>query len=74
MLLALFRSVALADASPPECATEPDGAELFARSWVLLDPRSPAGDGLGPVYNDVSCAACHSLGGQGGAGPRSRNV
>ncbi len=52
----------------------PDGAELFHRTWVAFDPRSPAGDGLGPVFNDVSCAVCHTLGGPGGAGPNDKNV
>ncbi len=32
------------------------------------------GDGLGPLYNETSCIACHGLGGPGGAGPESKNV
>ena len=27
------------------------------------------GDGLGPVYNDSSCVACHNSGGNGGQDP-----
>src|SRR5437764_9370036 len=27
----------------------PDGKELFAREWISHDPRSPRGDGVGPV-------------------------
>ncbi len=58
------------------------GRELFTRVWRPLDPRcrdddfaSPRfGDGLGPVFNDTSCVACHSLGGVGGAGPAEKNV
>ena len=58
------------------------GRELFTRVWLPADPRcrddnvmSPrSGDGLGPVFNDTSCVACHSLGGVGGAGPREKNV
>ena len=42
------------------------GRELFDREWQPGDLRSPAGDGLGPVYNDTSCVACHNLGGTGG--------
>ncbi len=36
--------------------------------------RSPHGDGLGPVFNDSSCVACHNAGGSGGGGPSSKNV
>jgi len=50
------------------------GAELFAREWLPGDPRSHGGDGLGPVYNETSCIACHHQGGVGGAGPVSTNV
>jgi RNA polymerase sigma factor (sigma-70 family) len=50
------------------------GAMLFAKEWAPDDPMSHAGDGLGPVYNDTSCVACHSLGAPGGAGPESKNV
>ena len=50
------------------------GRELFTREWVPGDPRSFAGDGLGPAYNEHSCVACHNLGGTGGAGPNDRNV
>ncbi len=45
---------------PPE---EPArGEALFAKEWLPDDPRGHGGDGLGPVYNDTSCVACHSLG------------
>src|SRR6516162_4470704 len=50
------------------------GKELFTREWVAGDRRSHAGDGLGPVYNAQSCAACHKLGGIGGAGTNETNV
>ena len=32
------------------------------------------GDGLGPVFNDSSCVACHNQGGIGGGGAASKNV
>jgi CxxC motif-containing protein (DUF1111 family) len=51
-----------------------DGAEIFAREWIPGDARSHGGDGLGPVFNDSSCVACHNQGGVGGAGPASKNV
>src|SRR5947209_7560153 len=50
------------------------GKELFTREWVAGDRRSHAGAGLGPVYNAQSCAACHRLGGIGGAGTNETNV
>jgi CxxC motif-containing protein (DUF1111 family) len=50
------------------------GAEIFNREWMPNDSRSHGGDGLGPVYNDTSCVACHNAGGSGGAGPVSKNI
>lgn len=46
-----------------------EGKKLFLREWEAGKPASPGGDGLGPMYNARSCAACHKLGGIGGAGP-----
>jgi len=53
---------------------EARGLLLFAKEWVPNDPMSHGGDGLGPVYNETSCVACHGLGAPGGAGPESKNV
>lgn len=50
------------------------GKELFEHEWTAGDPLAGKGDGLGPVFNDVSCVACHFQGGTGGAGPNSANV
>jgi RNA polymerase sigma factor (sigma-70 family) len=50
------------------------GELLFTKEWAPNDPLSRGGDGLGPVYNDTSCVACHGLGAPGGAGPESKNV
>jgi CxxC motif-containing protein (DUF1111 family) len=50
------------------------GRELFEREWLPGDSRAHGGDGLGPVYNDSSCIACHNLGGGGGGGAASKNV
>jgi CxxC motif-containing protein (DUF1111 family) len=52
------------------------GAELFATEWLprQRDAKGGLGDGLGPVYNETSCVACHHQGGLGGAGPTSTNV
>ncbi|WP_166828677.1 di-heme oxidoredictase family protein [Thalassoroseus pseudoceratinae] len=53
---------------------EISGAELFQREWLPDDSRSHGGDGLGPVFNDSSCVACHNQGGAGGGGPLGKNV
>ena len=50
------------------------GETLFFKEWVANDPLSPHGDGLGPVFNETSCIACHGLGAPGGAGPENKNV
>jgi CxxC motif-containing protein (DUF1111 family) len=50
------------------------GEELFNREWAPRDARSPGGDGLGPLYNEKSCIACHHLGAAGGAGPSTKNI
>jgi CxxC motif-containing protein (DUF1111 family) len=76
----LFASLLIAGHVP---AAEPDraavgaldlGRDLFAREWKPDDPRCHGGDGLGPVYNETSCVACHGQGSPGGAGPVGMNV
>lgn len=63
-----------ADAGKPRDDRRALGRELFGREWLPGDSRAHGGDGLGPVYNDSSCVACHNLGAVGGAGPASKNV
>src|SRR5262249_1206930 len=43
-----------------------EGQRIFVRRFVAGQQISPAGDGLGPVFNHISCAACHRQGGLGG--------
>jgi CxxC motif-containing protein (DUF1111 family) len=50
------------------------GEMLFKHEWQVNDPLSPSGDGLGPVFNARSCAACHHQGGLGGGGGVEHNV
>jgi len=50
------------------------GELLFKHEWTVNDPLSPEGDGLGPLYNATSCAACHHQGGMGGGGGVKHNV
>lgn len=55
--------------------TEPSlklGQELFKRDWSKHKPTR--GDGLGPMFNAVSCVECHKMGGVGGAGGLKHNV
>jgi CxxC motif-containing protein (DUF1111 family) len=51
-----------------------EGKELFEKSWEPGKPSPTGGDGLGPLYNEESCVACHNLGGTGGGGARDRDV
>ena len=64
------------DAKSPAAkeASTDAGREIFLREWIPNDPRSHGGDGLGPVFNDNSCVACHNQGGPGGGGAGSKNV
>lgn len=49
------------------------GRDLFEHEWKMNDPKAH-GDGLGPVFNARSCAACHFQGGVGGGGDNKHNV
>ena len=62
------------DGKKPDAKTIAQGRTLFEREWQPGDSRSHGGDGLGPVYNDSSCVACHNSGGTGGAGSNGKNV
>lgn len=76
--LSLLASLAAHAATPPERITL--GRQLFEENWLVpaADDSplalSPAGDGLGPLFNGASCAECHRLGAIGGAGPNEHNV
>ena len=50
------------------------GETLFRHDWQAKDSLTPEGDGLGPVFNDTSCVACHNQGGAGGGGGLDHNV
>lgn len=49
------------------------GRDLFEHQWTANDPLAQ-GDGLGPVFNARSCAACHFQGGVGGGGANEHNA
>jgi CxxC motif-containing protein (DUF1111 family) len=73
-LLAPCRIAAGADDKKPTRKAVAQGRAIFEREWQPGDSRTHGGDGLGPVYNDSSCVACHNLGGTGGAGSAGKNV
>lgn len=57
LVLAMLGASAL-----PVRAEEPDvaiGERLFRRSWTVAPASARANDGLGPLFNARSCAACH---------------
>lgn len=60
--------------SPSQAELSAEGRELFVHEWTVNDPLSNGGDGLGPVFNDKSCVACHFQGGVGGGGGNEQNV
>jgi CxxC motif-containing protein (DUF1111 family) len=69
----LWGGAALAAGDDPDDRAQ-QGRDLFLKEWLPGTPSDHGGDGLGPVYNDSSCVACHNQGGAGGAGPASKNV
>lgn len=50
------------------------GKDLFHHEWLPNDPLANGGDGVGPVFNENSCVACHSQNGPGGSGLEMHNV
>lgn len=62
---------AIANDDAPDPSVEL-GKELFTRDWS--QHKSARGDGLGPMFNAVSCVECHEMGGVGGAGKVKHNV
>jgi CxxC motif-containing protein (DUF1111 family) len=49
------------------------GLTIFEHDWKQGDSLAK-GDGLGPVFNERSCVACHFQGGVGGGGDLAHNV
>ena len=43
------------------------GRGLFRQAWVIAPSRDDAVDGLGPLYNRITCIACHPKNGRGQA-------
>ena len=77
VLLAVSTSTAVAIAylkRGPSEDTIASGRMIFEHEYVENDALCAGGDGLGPVFNERSCVACHFLGGVGGAGTNKFNV
>jgi hypothetical protein len=56
----LLTLLALVLASGVVRAETPDGLSLFQRNWTSAETGS---EGLGPLFNEASCTACHWFGG-----------
>ncbi len=50
-----------------ELARFNEGRGLFTQMWVIPPSRDTRVDGLGPLYNRISCVACHPDNGRGRA-------
>jgi CxxC motif-containing protein (DUF1111 family) len=42
-----------------ECTNPPVAGRSFRDNKAIFEEREGVADGLGPTYNDISCAACH---------------
>jgi len=76
--LALSAMLPRAQAAPEGEPSIHDGERLFVKSFTSHSATSHSarrmGDGLGPLFNHVSCAACHRQGSLGGGGDIDVNV
>lgn len=66
----LWKPTSVSAVSPAEIQ---QGMQLFTKTW---SPAAPilGNDGLGPLFNATSCAACHNQGGVGGSGDTRFNA
>ena len=80
LVLALWASGAIAaptlagSGESPTPARISEGLRLFLTDWSTEGRDGTRGDGLGPVFNERSCVACHAQGGPGGAGGSRADV
>jgi CxxC motif-containing protein (DUF1111 family) len=72
-LWVLFPGVPVLRAPHASFQIKEAGLTIFEHEWKQGDPLA-RGDGLGPVFNERSCTACHFQGGVGGGGDVSHNV
>ncbi|VVE61832.1 thiol oxidoreductase [Pandoraea anapnoica] len=64
---AFGQPMALMDESDASLAMFAEGRSLFRQSWVVYPSADRRNAGLGPVYNQISCVACHVKFGRGNA-------
>lgn len=57
----------MAGASEADQMHAAEGRSLFRQSWVVYPSADRSIAGLGPVYNQLSCIACHVKNGRGNA-------
>src|SRR5258708_5796844 len=78
LVLCIAATASAADSQAQNIANPPSPAELgrqlFVRRFVAGQKQPAGGDGLGPLFNHVSCAACHRQGALGGGGEIEFNV
>lgn len=53
----------------PVAGLPPDALAAYKRGRVLFDKPFTPDEGLGPLYNNISCKACHGLPNSGGGSP-----
>ena len=63
--LALSRAAA-GEFGDPIRGLSPDELQRFGDGRAAFETVEDVADGLGPVLNGTSCAACHNVGGTGG--------
>ncbi|WP_108881372.1 di-heme oxidoredictase family protein [Anderseniella sp. Alg231-50] len=57
IVVAIFAAVGFGSAAEAQDLT---GAQMFRQNWTSAETAS---DGLGPIFNEASCHACHWFGG-----------
>ncbi len=70
---ALIPGIPVWSAPSASATVKEAGLALFEHEWKPGDSLA-SGDGLGPVFNERSCVACHFQGGVGGGGDPKHNV
>lgn len=73
LTLLLLPALAGFPAETPHPLDAAAGKALFERQWVAAPASTAASDGLGPLFNARSCAACHPRGGSS-AQPEHRTL
>jgi CxxC motif-containing protein (DUF1111 family) len=70
LALAVAATASAADFGDPLRGLTADEQQRFAAGRDAFEEVEGPADGVGPVFNDTSCAACHSVGATGGGSER----